>query len=1110
MMETGFFELTLVPPSHIVNATGGVFTRSCPDNSDEIVVNLGTHLSLYRHNDSDSKMVRCFVEPLFCHVFSVATISFPESNHDFVALTADSGNITIIDLFENRISKVLSFPFAKTGMRRTEPGFYLTVSPCGRSLFASAIERYKVAWSIAKDSSGKPMISAPIEPARSRAFVFGGCSLDVGFECPKFAFIEKVAKTGMKKLAIYEIDTGINSVLRKAEIDILGSAFHLVQIPGKLFDCPGGVFVCCQGAVQYVTNEGDVTLIPLPMRKGHDLPIIIASATFRKENQWFALLQNQFGDLLIAQSGENGEIEISYFDTVPIATSLVILRQGVLAVFAESGKHCFYYITSVETESVLEYDPSPEMTHLDEFHSEETMTRLTKMVCIPSSVGCISGDLVSVHGSGGCSTLKVTRRGIPVDELYRLTIGGSPVSVMSIRRDKFDKFDSFMLVSSEASTRVFTLSEGGEVKESSDSLFESGVRTLDVFMQSTLTTTVVVQVHEHGMRVLLPDNSVRNWTRKTGEGRIVSVAHNTSQIVMVFSDSMVTLFELDDGGLPSEVSSIYLDGVTNITAVAIPPLQDGIRVAKWIAVATADMVIYIVSIASTDKIWEISARQMTNDPVSDMAFLDIPGAGLVLHIGLANGVLMRSNVDETEGGLGAPQMRFLGHSPIRFKPIMLDNGLGLLANSTSPWLLSGLKLSQIATQGFVDVTPLTAAFCPDGGFVKITRSEMIFFAVDDVNISVDTQSFPLALTPRQIVKITDTKLFLMCSDIIEGKWSSFGVFFDTQQHQFSEPMHFDPGFAVSSLCYHREIDAIFIGLAKNLQFNPRKCDEGRIVMIDANSGTVKHVTTVEDIPGAINTFNEGVLAGIGKIVRIYRGGVHQLLKVCETRTIPSFVSYIVNAGNRIIVGDSAESFHFLKFDRVTNIITPFCDDATPRFPLSAVLLDDCSVACGDRFGNFTMLRLPADVSDEADVDPSGVGKVWEHPNMCGTPNKLDIIANFHIGDPITGLVLTDTGYGLAFGTVSGQIGHLVPFRTDVDMRICRRLEIALQSRRGNVCGRIHEVYRSYYAPLRNVCDGDLLMSFLQMNTQGQTEIANEIGTTAYEIAKLLTSFDLYI
>lgn len=1109
-METGFFELTLVPPSHVVNATGGVFTRSCPDNSDEIVVNLGTHLSLYRHNDNDSKMVRCFVEPLFCHVFSVATISFPESNHDFVALTADSGNITIIDLFENRISKVLSFPFAKTGMRRTEPGFYLTVSPCGRSLFASAIERYKVAWSLAKDSSGKPIISAPIEPARSRAFVFGGCSLDVGFECPKFAFIEKVAKTGMKKLAIYEIDTGINSVLRKAEIDILGSAFHLVQIPGKLFDCPGGVFVCCQGAVQYVTNEGDVTLIPLPMRKGHDLPIIIASATFRKENQWFALLQNQFGDLLIAQSDENGEIEISYFDTVPIATSLVILRQGVLAVFAESGKHCFYYITSVETESVLEYDPSLEMTHLDEFHSEETMTRLTKMVCIPSSVGGISGDLVSVHGSGGCSTLKVTRRGIPVDELYRLTIGGSPLSVMSIRRDKFDKFDSFMLVSSEASTRVFTLSEAGEVKESSDSLFETGVRTLDVFMQSTLTTTVVVQVHEHGMRVLLPDNSVRNWTRKTGEGKIVSVAHNTSQIVMTFSDSMVTLFELDDGGLPSEVSSIYLEGVTNITAVAIPPLQEGIRVAKWIAVATADMVIYIVSIASTDRIWEISARQMANDPVSDMAFLDIPGAGLVLHIGLANGVLMRSNVDETEGGLGTPQMRFLGHSPIRFKPIMLDNGLGLLANSTSPWLLSGLKLSQIATQGFVDATPLTAAFCPDGGFVKITRSEMVFFAVDDMNISVDTQSFPLARTPRQIVKITDTKLFLMCSDIIEGNWSSFGVFFDTQQHQFSEPMHFDSGFAVSSLCYHREIDAILIGLAKNLQFNPRKCDEGRIVMIDANSGTIKHATTVEDIPGAINTFNEGVLAGIGKIVRIYRVGVHQLLKVCETRTIPSFVSYIVNAGNRIIVGDSAESFHFLKFDRVTNIITPFCDDATPRFPLSAVLLDDCSVACGDRFGNFTMLRLPLDVSDEADVDPSGVGKVWEHPNMCGTPNKLDIIANFHIGDPITGLVLTDTGYGLAFGTVSGQIGHLVPFRTDVDMRICRRLEIALQSRRGNVCGRIHEVYRSYYAPLRNVCDGDLLMSFLQMNTQEQTEIANEIGTTAYEIAKLLTSFDLYI
>ena len=1044
-METGFFEMTLLPPSHVVDAAAGVFTRLCPENSDELVVNLGTHLALYRHNEEDSKMVRCFVEPLFCHVFSVGCLSFPGSNHDFVALTADSGNITVVDLFENRVSRVFSFPFAKVGMRRHEPGFYLCVSPCGRSIFAAAIERHKVAWSVSQSETGRPVISAPIEPSRSKAFVFGGCAMDVGYECPRFAFIEKVAKTGAKRLVMYEIDTGINCVLKKAEIDILGSAFHLVQVPGKLFDCPGGVFVCGYGSVQYVTSDGDVSLIPLPVRRGHELAKIVASATFRKEKQWFVLLQNQFGDLLIAQANPTGEIEIAYFDTVPVATSLSILRQGVLAVFAESGSNIFYYITSVEAENVLEYDPHPEPVHLDEFSDEKSMRRLTKFVCVPSSVGGISGDLVSIHGSRERSSLKLTRRGIPVEELYRLTLGGSPVAVMSVRRDKFDKFDSFMLVSSEASTRVFSLSQEGEVRELTETFFETSVKTLDVFLQATLTSSVVVQVHSQGMRVVLSDNSVRNWKRSGEGGAIMSVSHNASQIVIAFADSMLTLFELNEMGIPSEVSSIRLDAITGIKAVAIPQLRDGIKVAKWIAIATEDMVIFIVSIGSSETIWEIAARQMTNDPVSDIAFLHVPGTGLVLHIGQTNGVLLRSTVDENEGDLGTPQMRFLGHSPVQFKRLMINNNWGLLANSTSPYLISGLKLSQIATHGFLDATPLTAAFCPNGGFVKITRNDMVFFTIEDPNISVDVKEFPLQRTPRQIVKVTDKKVFVLCSDVTDGSWNSTGSFFDLEEHQFLEPLAFEKGYAVSCISFHPDLNALFVGLAKNLQFNPRRCDEGKIVMIDADSCAVRHTTTVEDIPGAICPFNDGVLVGIGKILRIYRIGVTQLLKVCETRTIPSFVSYIMTVGNRIIVGDSAESFQFMKFDRVTDIITPFCDDATPRFPLSAILLDECSVACGDRFGNFTMLRLPSDVSDEADVDPSGVGKVWEHQDMCGAPNKLDVIANFHVGDPVTGLVLTETEQCIAFGTISGQIGYLIPFRTDVDMRMCRKLVFGMSA-----------------------------------------------------------------
>ena len=57
-----------------------------------------------------------------------------------------------------------------------------------------------------------------------------------------------------------------------------------------------------------------------------------------------------------------------------------------------------------------------------------------------------------------------------------------------------------------------------------------------------------------------------------------------------------------------------------------------------------------------------------------------------------------------------------------------------------------------------------------------------------------------------------------------------------------------------------------------------------------------------------------------------------------------------------------ESFHFFKYKKSENILYEFADDVAPRHLISALPLDYDSVAGGDKFGNFFICRVPADVS----------------------------------------------------------------------------------------------------------------------------------------------------
>ena len=113
-------------------------------------------------------------------------------------------------------------------------------------------------------------------------------------------------------------------------------------------------------------------------------------------------------------------------------------------------------------------------------------------------------------------------------------------------------------------------------------------------------------------------------------------------------------------------------------------------------------------------------------------------------------------------------------------------------------------------------------------------------------------------------------------------------------------------------------------------------------------------------------------------------------------------------GNRIVVSDIQESFHFVRYRRQENQLIIFADDTNPRWLTAACMLDYDTMAGADKFGNVNVIRLPPDTSDDVDEDPTGNKALWDRGLLNGASQKADIVANFHIDEVATSLQVSDS------------------------------------------------------------------------------------------------------
>lgn len=302
-----------------------------------------------------------------------------------------------------------------------------------------------------------------------------------------------------------------------------------------------------------------------------------------------------------------------------------------------------------------------------------------------------------------------------------------------------------------------------------------------------------------------------------------------------------------------------------------------------------------------------------------------------------------------------------------------------------------------------------------------------------------------------------------------------------------------------------------VGTVTGMTLNPTKQLASHILLyriLNCERLQLLHRTTVDDGPIlALAHFQGRLLVGMGKSLRLYEMGKRQLLRKCELRRMPTCVRTIQTVGDRAFVGDLLQSIQLVRYDATSNRLTVVACDPNPRPIVCQELLDWNTVAIGDKFGNISVLRLPRGVDGSSLDLQSGQRTLWESSRDDTTP-KLEVLCQYYVGEVVTGMTRSSLIAGgaesLIYVTVTGRIGALVPFTSRADVEFYTQLESLLRTNAPRPTGRDPLQYRSYYAPVMHVVDGDLCDAvFNSLGPEKQTQIAERLDFSVGEVLKKL-------
>ncbi|KDQ52575.1 hypothetical protein JAAARDRAFT_73058 [Jaapia argillacea MUCL 33604] len=1186
------YNLTLKEPTAALHAVVGSF---CGGRQQEILISSGVSLQLYRWDASGGVLQNILSSSAFGAIRTLAAFKLTGDDKDYAVVGSDSGRLSILEYDPKTTSfvPVHQEPFGKSGARRIVPGQFLATDPRGRALMIAAVEKTKLVYILNRDVSANLTVSSPLEAHRNTTIVHHVVGVDNGFENPIFAALEfeyddgANAKSSEPLLTYYELDLGLNHVVRRWSSPTNSRANLLVPVPGGPSassgdkDGPSGVLVCCEDHIVYVHMDVPQHRVPIPRRgrssedAGRGL-LIVAAVVHKLKGGSFILLQSEMGDIYKVTVEHDREVvkclTIKYFDTVPVASSLCILKSGFLFVAAEFGNHHFYQFVQLgDDDSDTQYrsssyptfgmaapsDPLPipsfqprSLRNLVLVYEIKSLCPILNSQVIKVLPHADTPQILTACGRGPRSTLRMLVHGFDVDEVTNTDLHSAPNGLWTVRLKDDDAHDAYIVLSFADATRVLRVGE--PIEEVQDSGFL--VTSLTLAMQQMFMNGLL-QVYPGGIRHIGLDKHVAEW-RVPLDKRIVSCATNTRQVVVALSSAELVYFELDNGGKLNEYQERLALGSAVLT-IGIGEVPEGHQRTPHLAVGCEDQTVRMISLDPETALQTISFQALTAPP-SSICIVDMVDGSIsnaqpttFVLIGLINGILLRTVMDSIHGQLSDIRARFVGVGPVRIVPIKVQQRRSVLAISMRTWLQytyhDRVHFTPLISERMDYACPFSSEDFPEG-FISVLGTVLRISRIPQIDQILKEVEMPLDFTPRKLIAHpTNHLLYLIESDhraaqglsgatgaqrssgepgdhpstvvwprAPAGTWASCirvsdpttattlnRIPLDNNEAAFSA--------AIVTFTSHEDTPYLVVGTASDVVMTPRSCSSGYLRVYRFTEGGTNlellHKTEADDVPLALLSFQGRLLAGIGTSLRTYEMGKKRLLRKAENKEFPSAIVTLSTQGSRIIVGDIQHSIFFVAYKEPTNRLLIFADDTQARWVTAAAMLDYCTVAAGDKFGNVFVNRLDEVISEEVDRDPNGDGILREKGILMGAAHKTALVAHFHIGDIITTFHKTSLVAGgrevLLYTALHGTIGILVPLQSQDDIDFLSALEQHMRARFVSPIGRDHLSWRGYYTPVKAVVDGDLCEVFSQLPYSQKAAIAGELDRTVSDVLKKL-------
>ncbi|KAI0008531.1 CPSF A subunit region-domain-containing protein [Xylariaceae sp. FL0662B] len=790
------YSLTVQPPTTISHAIVGQFSGT---KAQQILTVSGSRLTLLRPDSNLGQVIPIVSQDVFSIIRSVVSFRLAGSTKDYIILTTDSGRITVLEFVaaRNRFSRLHSEAFGKSGVRRVTPGQYLAADPKGRACLVASVEKNKFIYVLNRNVQAELTISSPLEAHRYGTLVLSMIALDVGYSNPVFAALETDYSeldqdpSGQAypdvELVYYELDLGLNHVVRKWSEPVDPTSSLLFQIPGGN-DGPSGVLVCAEDTVTYRHSNQETLRVPIPRRRGAtedpQRKRIVVSGVMHKlkggGDSFFFLLQTDDGDIFKVTfqmqedgggnlTGEVGCIKIKYFDTIPVSNSLCILKTGYLFAACEFGNHHFYQFEKLgdddEEAEFTSDDFDPRSPYDPVYFRPRPLENLTLVQSIDSLSPLLDSKVVnlmeedmpqiySVCGNGARSHFRRLKHGLQVHEVVASELPGRATAVWTTKLTRQDKYDTYIILTSSNYTLIMSIGE--EVSQVSDSGLLTSVTTLAI---QQIGEDSLVQIHPKGIQHL-HNGQINEWSVPQHRS-IIATATNEQQIAIALSSGEIVYFEVDsDGTLAEYDEKKEIPGT--VTCLSLGQIPKGRLRNSFLAVGCDDCTVRILSLDPESTLESKSVQALTAAPSAlNLMAMDDPlssgsGSTTCLHIGLHSGVYIRTLLDEITGELTDTRLKFLGPKAIKLFQITIKGQTCVLALSPKPWVgyidpERGFMMTPLNYESLEWGWNFSSEQCEEG-IIGIHDNYLRIFFIENLRDNMIQKSVPLTYTPRQLVK----------------------------------------------------------------------------------------------------------------------------------------------------------------------------------------------------------------------------------------------------------------------------------------------------------------------------------------------------------------------